>query len=154
MNIKNIEKLLLECYSKDLCYSKVQNDWNESNKWLGMCAITSLIINDYFGGDICKILVDGLSHYFNLVEDNLKTKYMKEVKSIYLVEFLYASTMTLIERGEKTKNVKLHIKKGEEKYLDLYKNEVIDNLPKHQRSKNIMFLRILYFLKQLVKKIR
>lgn len=98
---------------------------------------------------------------FNLVEDNLKTKYMKEVKSIYLVEFLYASTMTLIERGEKTKNVKLHIKKGEEKYLDLYKNEVIDNLPKHQRiciknikSKNIMFLRILYFLKQLVKKIR
>jgi len=86
---------------------------------------------------------------------------MKEVKSIYLVEFLYASTMTLIERGEKTKNVKLHIKKGEEKYLDLYKNEVIDNLPKHQRiciknikSKNIMFLRILYFLKQLVKKIR
>ena len=71
MNIKNIEKLLLECYSKDLCYSKVQNDWNESNKWLGMCAITSLTINDYFGGDLCKIYVDGISHYFNLIENKI-----------------------------------------------------------------------------------
>lgn len=36
-----------------------------------MCAITSLIINDYFGGDICKIYVDGISHYFNLIENNI-----------------------------------------------------------------------------------
>lgn len=36
-----------------------------------MCAITSLIINDYFGGDICKIHVDGISHYFNLIDDHL-----------------------------------------------------------------------------------
>ena len=36
-----------------------------------MCAITSLIINDYFGGVICKIHVDGISHYFNLIEDRI-----------------------------------------------------------------------------------
>lgn len=36
-----------------------------------MCAITSLIINDYFGGDICKIYVDGINHYFNLIENNI-----------------------------------------------------------------------------------
>ncbi len=36
-----------------------------------MCAITSLIVNDYFGGDICKIYVDGISHYFNLIEDKI-----------------------------------------------------------------------------------
>ncbi len=71
MNIENIQKVLLECYSKDLCYPKVQDDWNDSNKCFGMCAITSLIINDYFGGDICKIHVDGISHYFNLVEDKI-----------------------------------------------------------------------------------
>ena len=71
MNIKNIQKVLLECYSKDLCYSKVQRDWNENNRCFGMCAITSLIINDYFGGDICKIYVDGISHYFNLIENNI-----------------------------------------------------------------------------------
>lgn len=71
MNIKNIQKVLLECYSKDLCYPKVQCDWNENNRCFGMCAITSLITNDYFGGDICKIYVDGISHYFNLIENNI-----------------------------------------------------------------------------------
>ena len=71
VNIKNIQKVLLECYSKDLCYPKIQDDWNNENKCFGMCAITSLIINDYFGGDICKIHVDGISHYFNLIEDKI-----------------------------------------------------------------------------------
>ncbi len=71
MNIKNIQKVLLECYSKDLCYPKVQRDWDENNRCFGMCAITSLIINDYFGGDICKIYVDGISHYFNLIENKI-----------------------------------------------------------------------------------
>lgn len=71
MNIEKIKEALLECYSKDLCYLKVQNEWNENNKCFGMCAITALIINDYFSGDICKIHVDGISHYFNLIEDKI-----------------------------------------------------------------------------------
>ncbi len=68
MTIENIQNVLLKCYSKDLCYSKVQDDWSEFNKCFGMCAITSLIINDYFGRDICKIHVDEISHYFNLID--------------------------------------------------------------------------------------
>lgn len=71
MTIENVQKVLLECYSKDLCYPKVQDDWNENNKCFGMCAITSLIIKDYFGGDICKIHVDEISHYFNLIDDKI-----------------------------------------------------------------------------------
>lgn len=71
MNIENIKELLLECYLKYLCYSRVQDDWNDNNKCFGMCVITSLIINDYFGGDICKIYVGRVSHYFNLIENNI-----------------------------------------------------------------------------------
>lgn len=71
MNIEKIKEALLECYFKDLCYPKVQNEWNENNKCFGMCAITALIINDYFSGDICKIHVDGISHYFNLIEGKI-----------------------------------------------------------------------------------
>lgn len=71
MNIENIRKILLKCYSKDLCYSKMQSEWDDNNKCFGMCAITALIINDYFGGNICKIYVDGISHYFNLVEEKI-----------------------------------------------------------------------------------
>lgn len=62
MNVENIKGLLLECYSKDLCYSKVKNNWNENNRCYGTHAITSLIINDYFGGDICKIYVGEISY--------------------------------------------------------------------------------------------
>ncbi len=61
----------MDCYSNDLCYPKVQDCWDENNKSFGMCAITALIINDYFGGDICKIYVDGVSHYFNLLEGKI-----------------------------------------------------------------------------------
>ena len=50
---------------------KVQDEWNENNKCFGMCAITSLIVNDYFGGDICKIHVEGISHYYNLIENEI-----------------------------------------------------------------------------------
>lgn len=71
MNIENIQKVLLKCYSKDLCYPKVQDGWSKNNKCFGMCAITSLIINDYFGGDICKIHVDEISHYFNLIDEEI-----------------------------------------------------------------------------------
>lgn len=65
MNIESIKEILLECYSK----FKIK--WNDDNKYLDMCAIISLIINDYFGGNICKVNVDGISHYFNLIEDKI-----------------------------------------------------------------------------------
>ena len=55
MTIKELEKALLNSYSKDLCYEKVSDKWTEENKALGMCAITALIVNDYFLGEIAKI---------------------------------------------------------------------------------------------------
>ncbi len=71
MEVKHLQKALFSCYSKDLCYPKIQENWNEENKSLGMCAITSLIVQDYFGGDICKIYIDKISHYYNLIEDKI-----------------------------------------------------------------------------------
>ncbi len=71
MSIEDIKNAMTECYSKDLCYHKVLDKWQENNKCFGMCAITSLIINDYFGGDICKIHVNGISHYFNFINSDI-----------------------------------------------------------------------------------
>jgi len=67
MNIDELSKILYLCYSKELCYPKIKENWNKNNKYFGMCAITSLVVNDYFGGKICKIYVDGISHYFNFL---------------------------------------------------------------------------------------
>ena len=68
MTIEELTGKLHICYCKKLCYPKIRIDWNENNKCLGMCAITALIVNDYFGGDICKMYVNGISHYFNLID--------------------------------------------------------------------------------------
>ena len=71
MNIEKIKDTLLECYSKDLCYPKMQCSWNNDNKHFGMSLITALIVNDYFGGNVCKIYVTGISHYYNLIDNEI-----------------------------------------------------------------------------------
>ena len=71
MTIKKLERALLNSYSQELCYEKVRNHWTEENKTLGMCAITALVVNDYFKGDIAKIKVEGISHYFNIIDNKI-----------------------------------------------------------------------------------
>lgn len=36
-----------------------------------MCAITALVVKDYLGGMIGKIYVDGVSHYFNIIDGKI-----------------------------------------------------------------------------------
>ena len=81
MDIKFLKKALLECYSNDLCYCKVQEEWNEDNKHVGICAITALVVNDYFNGSICKIYIDGISHYFNLINSRVIDLTSKQFKN-------------------------------------------------------------------------
>lgn len=71
MNISLLKSKLKKCYSKDLCYPKIAQNWSEDNKAYGMCAITALIVNDYFGGDLGKIYVGDISHYFNVLNNKI-----------------------------------------------------------------------------------
>ena len=71
MKLDKLEKILNNLYSKETCYPTCKNQWNNDNKTLGHCAIVALIINDYFGGDICKIKVNDISHYFNHINDKI-----------------------------------------------------------------------------------
>lgn len=52
----------------------LENSWDIDttyNKDIYKCAVSSLIINDYLGGIIGKIKVDGVSHYFNVIDGRL-----------------------------------------------------------------------------------
>ena len=69
--LNELSNKLYLCYTKELCYPKAAPNWSNNNKYYGMCAITSLIVNDYFDGEICKIYVDGISHYFNLIDNKI-----------------------------------------------------------------------------------
>ena len=41
--------------------------WSEDNAALGQCAVTALIIQDYFGGDLRRGEVGSISHYWNVL---------------------------------------------------------------------------------------
>lgn len=71
MELDKLETILNSLYSKGTCYPECRNQWNDDNKTLGHCAIVALIINDYFGGYICKIKVNNISHYFNLIDGEI-----------------------------------------------------------------------------------
>lgn len=71
IGLEKLQKTLSKCYTKELCYPKVSGDWNENNKCLGMCAITALVVNNQYGGLLGKIRINGVSHYFNVINDKI-----------------------------------------------------------------------------------
>ena len=66
-DLAKLQQILREVYMRDLCYPPAQAVWSEENPTLGMCSITALLVQDYFGGDVCKATIDGGSHYFNMI---------------------------------------------------------------------------------------
>jgi hypothetical protein len=69
--INKLKLILNNCWNIDTCYPKFKNIWSEKNKCLGQCAVTSLIVNDYLGGEIRKCYVGDTSHYFNFINNEI-----------------------------------------------------------------------------------
>ena len=82
MTIEKLEEILLKSYSSDTCYPKQKDDWNKNNPYLGQCKVTTLIVNDYFGGLIGKCKVDDVSHYFNIINNEIIDLTQKQFNTI------------------------------------------------------------------------
>lgn len=67
MDIKFLESALKKSWSKETCYPPTQKDWSSKNPAFGNCAITALIVQDYFDGELlyCK----HYQHYWNRLPD-------------------------------------------------------------------------------------
>lgn len=39
--------------------------WSPENPSHGQCAVTALVVQDHFGGELLRARVDGISHYWN-----------------------------------------------------------------------------------------
>lgn len=67
MNTKMLETLLQKSWSKETCYPNNKKNWTDKNPAIGQCAITALIVQDYFGGELlyCK----HHNHYWNRLPD-------------------------------------------------------------------------------------
>ena len=69
--LQDIVHALQLAWSTDTAYNP--NDWSESNKARGQCVVSSLVVQDYLGGDMLRYSVDEgdlhETHYVNKLDD-------------------------------------------------------------------------------------
>ena len=71
ITLKDLKKALEKSWSKKTSFDP--NNWTPENPAWGQCAVTALIVQDYFGGSLKKALFDTIdngkavriSHYWN-----------------------------------------------------------------------------------------
>lgn len=71
MEIGQLKQLLIQSWDLRTCSPGLRDKWNEENPSLGQCAITALIVNDFFGGKIMRCMASSGSHYYNIIDDEL-----------------------------------------------------------------------------------
>jgi len=79
--MQEFKKLIFQSFSKETCYSKVKHLWSDENPTLGHCALVSALFYEKFGGDICKINVNGIAHYFNVFDEQIYDFTSEQFKS-------------------------------------------------------------------------
>jgi len=63
MDIETLERAMRESWNKDTCYPPWANKWTFENPARGQCAVTALIVQDYFGGEL--LYCRRYNHYWN-----------------------------------------------------------------------------------------
>jgi hypothetical protein len=52
--------------------------WSADNAAWGQCAVTSLLVQDFFGGDLLRTEVEGISHYWIRTPDGREVDLTRE----------------------------------------------------------------------------
>lgn len=69
MEIEKLKLLLADSWEGRTCSPGLRNNWSKEIPSLGQCAITALIVNDFFGGKIMRCMTSLGSHYYNLIDN-------------------------------------------------------------------------------------
>ena len=116
MEIEELKQLLTYSWEESTCSPGLRSKWNEENPSLGQCAITALIVNDFFGGKIMRCMSSTGSHYYNLIDD--------EIVDLTVEQFL--GEIPEYENGEeRTREYLLSNEDTKKRYLLLNKNLAI-----------------------------
>ena len=60
---------LKSCFTYDTCHPSYRDQWSIINASAGHCAVASLVIQEFFGGEIHKVKVGRYIHYFNIINN-------------------------------------------------------------------------------------
>jgi hypothetical protein len=67
MKIAKLEKALKKSWHRETCYPPIQEQWTKENPAFGQCAVTALIVQDFFGGEL--IFCSHQNHFWNRLLD-------------------------------------------------------------------------------------
>lgn len=68
MTLDQLYLQLTRAWSPYTCF--IETDWDDQCPAKGQCAITALVVQDYFGGDLLRTVPSsGGSHYYNRLPD-------------------------------------------------------------------------------------
>ena len=124
MDIFELKELLSECWNIETCSPGLKDKWSEDNPSIGQCAITALIVNDYFGGKIMRCMSSSGSHYYNIIDD----------KIIDLTKEQFLGEIPLYEEGqERTREYLLSNEDTKKRYLML--KESLLNIIGYKKNK-------------------
>lgn len=94
----------------------------------------------------------------NILKENLLPKFQEEFYSIYIKEYFYSMTLSLVKLHKSNKEIKEHIIECEKYVPNLYNHQIIGNMTKFQKicikfakKKYINLLRFVILLKEKVK---
>lgn len=76
MELAELENSLKHARSQETCYPKLANARNTTKASLGQCAVTALIIQDVYGGDI--VYNKRYNHYWNKLPDGEEVDITKD----------------------------------------------------------------------------
>lgn len=76
MDLETLRNELRQVWSAETSSSPEQ--WSPSNPAWGQCAVTALIIQDNFGGELLRCQINGISHYWNRLPDGTEVDFTKE----------------------------------------------------------------------------
>lgn len=103
--MQNLRRLLMISWKEDTCSHGLRDSWSEDNPYLGQCAITSLIVNDFFGGKIMRCMASSGSHYYNLIDGKIVDLTVEQfLGEIPEYEFGEERTREYLLSNEDTKN--------------------------------------------------
>jgi hypothetical protein len=71
MEIGELKQLLIQSWDIETCSPGLRDKLTEEKPSLGQCAITTLIVNDFFGGKIMRCMASSGIHYYNIIDDEL-----------------------------------------------------------------------------------
>ena len=69
---RDLYDALSKIWSIETCAPRLREGWSKKNKTLGQCSITSMLVQDIFGGEVYGVpLPEGGYHCFNVVDGKM-----------------------------------------------------------------------------------